>query len=39
RKAKVLLGLARGRKKYEKRHVIKEKEVKREIERYMKNYR
>ncbi|HIP93432.1 MAG TPA: SsrA-binding protein SmpB [Desulfurobacteriaceae bacterium] len=39
RKAKVLLGLARGRKKYEKRHVIKEREVKREIERYMKSYR
>ncbi len=32
-KAKVEIGLARGKRQYEKRETIKEKEVKREIER------
>jgi len=35
-KAKVELGLAKGKKQYEKRDSIKEKEAKREIERHMK---
>ncbi len=30
---KILLALVRGRKKYEKRRIIKEREIKREIER------
>ncbi|MEO0231913.1 MAG: SsrA-binding protein SmpB [candidate division WOR-3 bacterium] len=33
---KVLIGLVRGRKKYEKRQIIKEREIKREIERELK---
>ncbi len=32
-KAKVTIGLARGKRKYDKRHAIKEREMKREIER------
>lgn len=35
---KVLIGLVRGRKKYEKRQIIKEREIKREIEREIKRY-
>lgn len=35
-KAKVELGLAKGKRQYEKRASIKEKEAKREIERHMK---
>ncbi|MDH4027687.1 MAG: SsrA-binding protein SmpB [Nitrospirota bacterium] len=35
-RAKVELGLAKGKKQYEKRDSIKEKEAKREIERHMK---
>jgi SsrA-binding protein len=38
-KAKVELGLARGRRQYEKRDTIKEKEAKREIERHLKKVR
>ncbi|MBI4847772.1 MAG: SsrA-binding protein SmpB [Nitrospirae bacterium] len=34
-KAKVEIGLAKGKKQYEKREAIKEKEAKREIERHM----
>lgn len=34
---KVEIGLARGRKKYEKRDIIKKKEAQREIERALKN--
>lgn len=34
-RAKVEIGLARGRRKYEKRERIKEREAKREMERYM----
>ncbi len=36
-KAKVELGLAKGKRQYEKRESIKEKEAKREIERHMKS--
>lgn len=32
-KAKVTIGLARGKRKYDKRHAIKEREMKREMER------
>lgn len=38
-KAKVEIGLARGKRQYEKRATIKEKEAKREIERHMKAYK
>ena len=36
-KAKVTIGLARGKRKYDKRHAIKEREMKREMERANKN--
>lgn len=36
-KAKVEIGVARGKRQYEKRATIKEKEVKREIERHLKS--
>ncbi len=36
---KVLIALVKGRKKYEKRQIIKEKEIKREIERELKRAR
>lgn len=36
-KAKIELGLARGKRKYEKRETIKEREAKREIERVLKH--
>ncbi|HAR45247.1 MAG TPA: SsrA-binding protein, partial [Nitrospiraceae bacterium] len=35
-KAKVLLGLAKGKKSYDKRETIKAKESKREVERVVK---
>jgi SsrA-binding protein len=35
-KAKVLIGLAKGKKFYDKRETIKEKESKREVERVVK---
>lgn len=38
-KAKVEIGLAKGKRQYEKRASIKEKEAKREIERHMKGRR
>jgi SsrA-binding protein len=38
-KAKVELGLARGKRQYEKRSTIKEKEAKREIERHLKSHK
>jgi SsrA-binding protein len=38
-KAKVEIGLAKGKREYEKRESIKEKEAKREIERHMKTYK
>lgn len=37
RSLKVLLGVARGRKKYDKRAVLKERDTKREIDRTLKN--
>ena len=38
-KAKVEIGLAKGKRKYEKRESIKEKEAKREIERHLRKHR
>jgi SsrA-binding protein len=38
-KAKVELGLAKGKRQYEKRSTIKEKEAKREIERHLKSHK
>jgi len=38
-KAKVEIGLAKGKREYEKRESIKAKEAKREIERHMKSYK
>ena len=35
-KAKLEIGLAKGKKQYEKRDTIKEREANREIERHMK---
>lgn len=37
-KVKVLLGLCKGKKSYDKREVLKEKEIKRKIEREIKSY-
>ncbi len=37
-KAKVEIGLAKGKRQYEKREAIKEKEAKREIARHMKKF-
>ncbi|MDA3832617.1 MAG: SsrA-binding protein SmpB [Spirochaetales bacterium] len=36
-KAKVTIGLARGKRQYDKRHAIKERDMKREMERANKN--
>ncbi len=36
-KAKILLGLAKGKKNYDKRESIKEKDIKREMDRALKN--
>lgn len=36
-RAKLLLGLARGKNKYDKRHALKEQQAKRDIDRAMKN--
>ena len=38
-KVKIAIGLAKGKRQYEKRATIKEKEANREIERHMKTYR
>jgi SsrA-binding protein len=38
-KAKVEIGLAKGKRQYEKRDSIKEREAKREVERHMKQNR
>ncbi len=38
-KAKVEIGVAKGRRKYEKREAIKEKEARREIERHLKKFK
>ena len=37
--AKVVGGLARGRKTYDKREYLKENDAKREIDKAMKNYK
>lgn len=37
-RAKVLIGLARGKKLYDKRQSLKEKQMKRDIDRALKNY-
>lgn len=37
-KVKVLLGVCKGKKTYDKREVLKEKEIKRKIEREIKSY-
>lgn len=37
-KVKVLLGLCKGKKNFDKREVLKEKEIKRKIEREIKSY-
>ena len=37
-KVKVLLGLCKGKKTYDKREVLKEKEIKRKIEKEIKSY-
>lgn len=37
--AKVVVGLARGRKTYDKREYLKENDAKREIDNAMKNYK
>lgn len=37
-KVKILLGLCKGKKSYDKREVLKEKEIKRKIERELKSY-
>ena len=36
---KIVIGLARGRKTYDKREYLKENDAKREIDKAMKNYR
>ncbi len=38
-KVKIAIGLAKGKRQYEKRATIKEKEANREIERHMKSYK
>ena len=38
-KVKIAIGLAKGKRQYEKRETIKEKEANREIERHMKAYK
>ncbi len=37
-RAKVLLGVCRGRKSYDKRNLIKERDMKREVEKNLKRY-
>ena len=37
--AKLEIGLARGRKKYDKRHLLKERDVKRQLDQVRKDYR
>ena len=38
-KAKILLGIARGKKNYDKREAIKKKDMEREIKKQIKNYK
>lgn len=37
-KAKILLGLAKGKKKYDKREAIKQRDINREVRKQLKNY-
>ena len=37
--AKLEIGLARGRKKYDKRHLLKERDIKRQLDQVRKDYR
>lgn len=37
-RAKILIGLARGKHNYDKRHALKEQQAKRDIDRALKNY-
>lgn len=37
-KAKILLGLAKGKKKYDKRETIKQRDINREVQKQLKNY-
>lgn len=37
-KAKILLGLAKGKKTYDKRETIKQKDINREVQKQLKNY-
>jgi len=37
--AKLQIGLARGRKNYDKRHLLKERDVKRQLDQVRKDYR
>jgi len=37
-KAKILVGIAKGKKNYDKREAIKKKDIQRDIDKQMKNY-
>lgn len=37
-RAKVLIGLAKGKRQYDKRHALKQQQMQRDIDRAMKNY-
>ena len=37
-RAKLLLGICKGKKNYDKRETIKERDIKRKIEKELKNY-
>ena len=37
-KAKILLGLAKGKKTYDKRETIKQRDINREVQKQLKNY-
>lgn len=37
--AKLLIGVAKGKKNYDKREALKQKDIKREVQRELKNYR
>ena len=37
-KAKILLGLARGKKTYDKREAIKQRDINREVQKQLKDY-
>ena len=37
--AKLLIGIAKGKKNYDKREALKQKDIKRDVQRELKNYR